>query len=781
MAMPQVWDAIVVGSGIGGLAAATLLARVGKQRVLVLEKHSERGGLTHVFRRDGASWDVGVHYVGNMTKGARIRTLFDFMSGGALAWNQMPDDFERFVYPGGLDFAVPSNPTKYQERLVERFPGEAPAIKRYFADLAEVFNWYAVGTMQAVLPAPMSYLVQRYRKRGADKALQTTAEYLDGHFESTELKGLLASQWPDYGLPPKESAFVLHALVAWSYANGGWFPQGGSGRIARTFETGVEAAGGEVKVCHEVTSITTDKNGHVTGVKAIDRSGVEPTEVVFHSRTVVSNAGAHLTYRKLLPTDGEIGAKTAEVRGLVDRLGDGPSAVTLYLRLDKPVSTIGIKGENYWINTTFDHDDLEAQTAAVMDGKPQHVYMSFPSAKSGDDRFHTAEILSLVNGAGFSAWRETEHGMRGKEYLELKERIAAGLLDLAETATPGLKALVRYSELSTPLSVIDYTSRPAGAIYGLRGRPERYSSTALLYQPSPVHGLYISGGDAANLGVAGALMGGVVAASRVLGPLGFFKIMKAAGAPQPPPPTAKTGTDVLPADAAGLRSPGKKRCVLLSKAAVAPSVWRLEFELDEPIRSHAPGQFAMLRVAPFEWRSYSIASAEGRVLTLLVSTRTGGDGSAFADAVAKGGETQVELPFGSFRLRRNANRKVFVATGTGLAPFLPMFGVLAKEERAELGLDKAELLFGCRLGTEDITKLVTSPLPKTIVCVSGDEAAAKAEGRFQGRVTKALEELQFDAKTTDFYLCGSPAMVNNCQMILARAGVSAEQIFIEPY
>ena len=103
--MKPAWDAIVIGSGIGGLTAAGLLARVAKMRVLVLEKHTERGGLTHTFRRDGASWDVGLHYVGNVQEGSFERRIFDFLSGAALRWNQMPDDFERFIYPG-VDFPL---------------------------------------------------------------------------------------------------------------------------------------------------------------------------------------------------------------------------------------------------------------------------------------------------------------------------------------------------------------------------------------------------------------------------------------------------------------------------------------------------------------------------------------------------------------------------------------------------------------------------------------------------------------------------------------------------
>ncbi|KAH8897601.1 oxidoreductase NAD-binding domain protein [Thozetella sp. PMI_491] len=756
--MEQKWDAIVIGSGIGGLTAAALLAKVGKMRVLVLEKHYERGGLTHVFRRDGASWDVGVHYVGGMEKGSRFRSLFDFLSGGALEWNRMTDDFERFVYPDRT-FAVPSDPHRYQERLIEQFPDEAAAIRRYFSDLREVVDWFSLKVMQATMPAPMSLLTGLWRRRGDSKATQTTAEYLDRHFQSAELKGLLASQWPDYGLPPAESAFVLHALVVRSYATGGWFPQGGSSRIARTFETGIEAHGGAVKVCQEVKSILIAEDGHAAGVRAIDISGVKPTEVIYRAPIVISNAGAHLTYSQFLPTDGEIGRRTAAVRAHIDRLGDGPSAVTLYLRLNKAVSTIGVKGENYWINTTYEHGDLDSQTKAVLAGHPKHAYMSFPSSKSGDSRFHTAEILALVNEDAFSTWRTTEHGMRGKDYLELKDRISQGLLDLAEVATPGLKALVQYAELSTPLSVEDYTSRPGGAIYGLKGTPDRYRSS-ILSSASPIPGLFLSGSDASNLGVTGALMGGVMAASRVFGPLGFFRIMKA----------VSRGPDRADGLVNLVRSTSKSPAVVVAKTALTTSIWQIELELQNAI-DYVPGQFGMLLVAPFEWRSYSIASAEGRRLTLLVSTRTGGDGSMFVKNVEPGAETEVELPFGAFRLRHNRHRKVFIATGTGLAPFLPMFKILSAAD--ELG--SSRLLFGCRLPEENITKNL-SPLPQTTVCVSGDPSASEV---FHGRVTQALESISFDPSETDFYLCGAPAMINDCRKILI--GAEATQIFTEVY
>src|SRR5579883_3584569 len=131
-AIEERWDAIVVGSGIGGLAAAALLAQYGGKRVLVLERHYAVGGYTHTFHRPGYEWDVGVHYIGR-----EAAVLFDHLTGGALQWQPMPDVYDRILI-AGRSYELVTGTGNFRARMMEYFPGEAAAIDRYLAAVKAV-------------------------------------------------------------------------------------------------------------------------------------------------------------------------------------------------------------------------------------------------------------------------------------------------------------------------------------------------------------------------------------------------------------------------------------------------------------------------------------------------------------------------------------------------------------------------------------------------------------------------------------------------------------------
>ncbi len=115
------------------------------------------------------------------------------------------------------------------------------------------------------------------------------------------------------------------------------------------------------------------EDGRAAGVEVIDRRGPEPHTVVHRATVVISNVGVPNTFERLLPTDGPKGVVTAPLRALARRLATGLSAVTLYLRLKADARTIGVQGENHWINTDFDHDDVTAQTRGELTGAPRSI------------------------------------------------------------------------------------------------------------------------------------------------------------------------------------------------------------------------------------------------------------------------------------------------------------------------------------------------------------------------------------------------------------------------
>ncbi|WP_017178680.1 FAD-dependent oxidoreductase [Actinomyces timonensis] len=745
------YDVIVIGSGIGGLTAAGMLARVAGKRVLVLEKHTEPGGQTHGFRRDGASWDVGLHYVGEMGPGGSLRLYLDYLSGGKLEWNPLPDHYDRFVYPG-LDFSVPSGERRYESALIRAFSDEARAIHRYFRDIRRVGRWVELGFARGMVPRPAAPLLRAAQRLTGRLATRTTGDYLRRRFTDPRLRALLASQWGDYGLPPSRSAFAIHALIVGHYLEGAWFPRGGSPRVARTIEEGIERAGGAIRVAQEVVEILAEE-GSAVGVRVRDHRRPGAPEIIHRAPVIISDAGAEATFNRLLPTDGPIGEATAPARERIGRIGEGCSAVATYLRLREDPRALGIDGGNVWVFQDFDHEAMVDE-----DGLPRSAYLSFPSIKSGEGA-PTAEIISFLPPSLFADWRGSEKGSRGPRYAGLKRRIAERQLLLAESAVPGLSGLVESSESGTPLTFEHYTAHADGVFYGLPATPGRYRS-APLGPTTPIQGLYLSGQDAGSLGIVGAMMGGVAAASQVLGPRGYPAIRQAVGrGPEP-----ADGDFPLP--------PGKHHAVLASKRRLGESTWDVVLRIDGDAGPWVPGQHARLLVGDHTWRDYSIVGIEDGLLRLLISTRTGGRGSRFVEEAPLGARTQVELPLGGFRLAAGERRRVFVATGTGLAPLVPMIHQAAGE-----GCEST-LLFGCRTRAEDLTSLLDEPLPARVTLCLSREAAELVEGAVHGRVTDALEAMPREPDA-GYYLCGSAAMVGQARSLLESQGIS--RIHVEEY
>jgi all-trans-retinol 13,14-reductase len=514
------YDAIVIGSGMGALTFASIMAKLRKWRVLVLERHFKIGGFTHTFSRPGGwTWDVGVHYVGEMGQGMTGRRLFDFITDGHVDWSPMPDVYDVFVYPG-LTVKVPKGRENFERVLVETFPAEKQAIVEYFRDIKRAANWFSRHIMAMVTPQPVSWIVRTINRLSEQSALQTTQQYLESHIRDTRLRAVLASQWADYGLPPGRSAFVTHAVIVSHYLNGAWYPSGGAGEIPKAASSVIREAGGELLTGHEVTKIILE-NGRAVGVEVQPKKGKDQPQIEFRAPVVVSDAGAWNTFTRLLQQE------MLPFRAELEKLPEGLEGVELFLGLKRDPRELGFQGENYWIFSSFDHDQMCAGRDDLLDGRAPMAYLSFPSLKDPRAQSHTAEIVAPFSYRTLEAFREEPWKRRGTDYESAKKRIIDALLDLVEKQHPGFRELVGYAELATPLTFEFFTGAPSGTVYGYPATPEKFRKT-WLRPKTPVRNLYLTGTDAAVLGVMGALMGGVATASTLLGSAGFLEIMRAA-------------------------------------------------------------------------------------------------------------------------------------------------------------------------------------------------------------------------------------------------------------
>jgi all-trans-retinol 13,14-reductase len=503
------WDAIVVGSGIGGLAAASLLARLAGKRVLVLERHYTPGGFTHVFTRPGYEWDVGLHYVGGIEdRGAGIRELFDAVSGGRLAWARMPDVYDRvFVGDDAYDFVT--GPRRFLDTMSARFPGRRAELEGYLDALRRSTRAGTPFFAERMLPRPLAKLLGPALRapllRWSDRTVEQVLRPL---ISDPRLYTVLTAQCGDYGLPPSEASFAIHAMVASHYLGGGFYPVGGASAIAREITAEIEREGGAVFTNAEVQQIVCEQ-GRAVGVRMSDGR-------TLRAPIVVSDAGAPATWLDLVPRE------LAERTGLPAKIRAVPRSVGhlgLYLGFRGTDAELGLDGTNLWLYPDDDRERAFARFAADPDAPFPVLYVSFPSSKDPDwsRRYPgraTVEVISLAKMSWFAPFEATRWMKRGSGYDDLKRGFTERMLEVLYAHRPQLRGRLERAELSTPLSTRHFTRYAEGEIYGLAHTPARFRLP--LTAQTPIPGLYFTGQDLVSCGVAGALFGGALCAGAVL-------------------------------------------------------------------------------------------------------------------------------------------------------------------------------------------------------------------------------------------------------------------------
>jgi len=498
-------DHIIIGSGIGGLTAATWLAKAGK-KVAIFEYHNKPGGFTHSFKRkQGFQWDVGVHYVGNVSKEGSLRSLFDFLSNYKLDWESMGEVYD-VVYIKDKAYEFKAGKESFKKQIISYFPDEAIAINNYLKLIDKANKMGNAFFFEKTFNPILSFTIGRIiRKLYARYSQKTTLEVMSKLTTNKRLISVLCAQCGNYGLSPKYSSFAAHALIVGHFMEGGYYPIGGAEQIANNILETINKFEGKVYINAEVDEIITEKN-RVKGIRIKDK--------FIACNSVISNVGVNNTFNHLL-------SEKAKLRCNFNLHQVKPSIghMCLYVGLDKSDIELKLPKHNIW---RFDSDNFDniIDNITLKNIAKNFAYISFPSAKdpawaAKHPGKATIQALSVAQYNWFSEYTEQTCMKRDKTYMSLKKEFQDSMLKQLYELFPQIKGHVIVTEVSTPLSTKHFLKYQNGEIYGLAHTPDRFQ-LPFLRPKTKIKGLRLVGQDITLVGVAGAMLSGMLCVIPIL-------------------------------------------------------------------------------------------------------------------------------------------------------------------------------------------------------------------------------------------------------------------------
>ncbi|KAG1968459.1 all-trans-retinol 13,14-reductase [Pimephales promelas] len=525
--VPQDLDAIVVGSGIGGLAIAVLLAKVGK-KVLVLEQHDRAGGCCHTFTEQGFEFDVGIHYIGELQDHRQLRCVIDQLTNGQLQWEPLDNPYDKVVLGPPENrriYPIYSGRKRYIDELKKCFPGEEEAIEEYVRLSMKVGRgvWFLV--LLKLLPIPLAkFLVYTGLAKWLSiffrYASRSLTDVVNELTQNKDLRAVLCYIFGTYGKMPKEASFSMHSLLLCHFMNGAWYPKGGASEIAYHMIPIIEKAGGAVLVRAPVNRILLNDAKEAIGVSVL--KGQE--EVHIHAPMVISDAGIFNTYQHLLPKDVQTMPAIQKQLSMVQH-GDG--GLSIFIGVDGTKEELDLTADNFII---FPENNLDELMESYMKGSredssksPPLIFVASPSAKdpTWPERKpgkSTLTVVSFANYEWFEEWKDDKIKNRSADYKELKQAFINNILEAVTEIFPKIKDRIEFVDAGTPITNQHYIGAPKGEIYGADHGIPRFSPelNAIIRPQTPVKNLFLTGQDMMMCGFAGALAGALTCGTVIL-------------------------------------------------------------------------------------------------------------------------------------------------------------------------------------------------------------------------------------------------------------------------
>jgi len=490
------YDVVIVGSGLGGLVSAIILAKEGRS-VCVLEKNNQYGGNLQTFVRNKTIFDTGVHYIGGLSEGQNLYQYFKYLG--------IIDDIElKKLDENGFDIITfDDDETEYRHaqgyegfyrNLLEQFPEEEKALRKYCQKLRETCDKFPLYNVELGKPYyDDTEVFELFAK-----------DYIDSLTTNKKLRAVLGGSNLLYAGEADKTPFYVHALSVNSYIESAYRCVNGGSQITKSLLKRLKEAGGEAYKRHEVSNINVE-NGVVTSVDTTNGKTI-------NGDLFISNIEPKLTVKMV----GEKNFRKSYV-SRIDNIESTIAAFTLYLVL-KPKSFPYIN-KNYYHHKS--PDSVWDAHNYTQENWPKAYMISMGIKKNSDGYADNLTVMTYMNFDEMAPWEGTfntaaNKNDRGQTYEEFKAEKEEKIIVELEKKFPDIRKCIEAVYSSTPLSYRDYIGSNRGSMYGYV-KDANNSLKSFVSARTKIKNLYFTGQSLNMHGILGVTISGVVTCSVILG------------------------------------------------------------------------------------------------------------------------------------------------------------------------------------------------------------------------------------------------------------------------
>ena len=474
--MGKVYDSVIIGSGLGGLVTAVLLARFGR-KVCVIEKNNQYGGNLQTFVRDKEILDTGVHYIGGLGEGENLYKYFDYLGiMQDLAIQRMDiDEYDRISFEGDpINYPHAQGYDNFINQLLPYFPEEEEALRNYCKKIQEICNSF-----------PMYNLRKSF---GFNETVLGTSlkSFLDELTDNELLKAVLVGSNFLYVAKAESTPLYVHALTINSYIQSAWRCINGGSQIAKLLIRQLRKYGGDILKNKEVIAVEMEDQ-LIKAVRTDDQQ-------LIYANEFVSNINLRHTFA-MLP---ERFQKQAYVKR-IHSLPLSPSVFSVYIVCKDDL----IPYQNYNIyhyknikSVWYDHDQSPLVISMSRNDQDQTFcstmtvmcYMTAAEVQQWDESFNRSIIQQLST--------------RGDSYEAFKTAKANQIIEELQHLFPNIKDAIRSVHTSSPLTYRDFIGAEEGNMYGYL-KEHQYPLNSLISTKTKVKNLFLTGQNVKMHGILG--------------------------------------------------------------------------------------------------------------------------------------------------------------------------------------------------------------------------------------------------------------------------------------